>query len=363
LILLASFCYTCLSQWVVTSVSVKAPFTSNTVPPTGPFDVNVAYTAAVSAKITVDILSSKNWAWFGKGEALVAAGTGVVSLTVYDRGTLAASDSIVLKGWIAKQSDGVQQAETFLSVTLSNVATGWDVTSIALKAPQTGNVIPATGTFKVNVVYKAAEAAIITVDILDRSNLAWYGKGVVTVAAGSSNVDITIQIAGTVPNVSTLFLKGWIVKASETHPDSWNYQQDELWWAVTLGSSPPPQPTPQPPPQPTPQPPPQPTPQPPPQPTPQPPPSGCVAPPNCKTVVCYSATDIQCTACNTGYWVSNMRCSACRVCNPGEWITAVCQGYTNTNCVACGTCRADQHTSSPCTGLTTTDTHVCVNGP
>jgi hypothetical protein len=61
--------------------------------------------------------------------------------------------------------------------------------------------------------------------------------------------------------------------------------------------------------------------------------------------------------------VSSHRCASCAVCKAGEWITASCQGYTNTNCAPCGTCGTGQHmvAGTECSGKTTTDTHVCRN--
>jgi len=89
----------------------------------------------------------------------------------------------------------------------------------------------------------------------------------------------------------------------------------------------------------------------------------CPPPENCKLVSCWpSATsvEIQCTECNSGYYVNSLaRCSKCRVCNQGEFISFPCSGYTNTVCSACTPCDPGKFLVKACSGNGTADATQC----
>jgi len=67
----------------------------------------------------------------------------------------------------------------------------------------------------------------------------------------------------------------------------------------------------------------------------------CTPPDHCleNGTACWPSdhdVEIQCTACEVGYWVNqSQRCEACRSCPAGEYIVWPCEGYTNTVCAPC----------------------------
>jgi len=65
--------------------------------------------------------------------------------------------------------------------------------------------------------------------------------------------------------------------------------------------------------------------------------SNCNLPANCKTGDCWSATDIQCTECNRGYFINStdLQCLPCSSCDSNHYISWPCEGYTDTVCSLC----------------------------
>jgi len=80
------------------SVAVSsAPFI---IPNSGSFDVIVAYSAAGSRLLTVDVLDTKaNPTWYGKGTATVSAGSGTASVRVTISNTPPTGPNYVLRAW------------------------------------------------------------------------------------------------------------------------------------------------------------------------------------------------------------------------------------------------------------------------
>jgi len=92
---------------------------------------------------------------------------------------------------------------------------------------------------------------------------------------------------------------------------------------------------------------------------------GCdiAAIPFCEKADCWPSdhdVEIQCTQCAKGYWIdSSLRCSPCRSCAVGEWISYPCEGYTNTVCSTCTSCDWDKRLVAPCPGNGTADAATC----
>jgi hypothetical protein len=92
---------------------------------------------------------------------------------------------------------------------------------------------------------------------------------------------------------------------------------------------------------------------------------GCdiAAIPFCERADCWPSdhdVEIQCTQCAKGYWIdSSLRCSPCRSCPVGDWISYPCEGYTNTVCSTCTPCDWDKRLVAPCPGNGTADAATC----
>jgi len=92
----------------------------------------------------------------------------------------------------------------------------------------------------------------------------------------------------------------------------------------------------------------------------------CPLPENCEASNCWEdptepdGIKLQCTQCRSGYFIdSTGYCVACATCNIGQFISATCEGYTNTVCTDCTPCDEGTNLITPCPGTGTTDSNVC----
>lgn len=77
---------------------------------------------------------------------------------------------------------------------------------------------------------------------------------------------------------------------------------------------------------------------------------------------CTANTAADCSSCATGHWDDSGVCRACTICSAGSFISAACTATANTGCTTCSTCETGTEVSSACTD--TADT-VCspIAGP
>src|SRR3546814_614996 len=82
-----------------------------------------------------------------------------------------------------------------------------------------------SGNFVVRLGYTAAARRVIVVDLLNTNN-AWFGKGQVTVNAGSGNVDVSVKIFNKANAGSNYVLKAWVVDANvfSNSPAPWEHE-------------------------------------------------------------------------------------------------------------------------------------------
>jgi len=98
--------------------------------------VSVAYSVLeAGAKITVDILDSNGWSWWGNGIATIpAAGSGTVTITVTEQANLPCTSTLVLNGWVVTSADYAKPSPWTLAKASISVPTACGTASNAYMA-------------------------------------------------------------------------------------------------------------------------------------------------------------------------------------------------------------------------------------
>jgi len=87
-------------------------------------------------------------------------------------------------------------------------------------------IISSTGTASLILAYSMTQTRVIVVDLMSSTpSAAWYGKGVVTVPAGSGTVAVTVTIQNPIPMGPNYMFHAWVVSSSDysSKPDPWDY--------------------------------------------------------------------------------------------------------------------------------------------
>jgi hypothetical protein len=92
---------------------------------------------------------------------------------------------------------------------------------------------------------------------------------------------------------------------------------------------------------------------------------GCTAIANCAvTPACSTASNSQCSACSSGYFLQSNSCVACTTCNSGiQYETTACTSLTNRQCATCvNTCPVGSALAGFCNGPTNNYCSPCAIG-
>jgi len=175
----------------------------SSIPPTGSFDVQVAYSCAGNRDIVVNVFDA-NGSYRGHGLISRSAGTsGTATVTVPIQSTITTSTATVKA---EHRPAGGTYLDSLINVyQATNVSSGTVTDSLTWDSVPSN--IPATGSFTVSVNYSCAAARDIVVNVFDANNV-YRGEGKITRAGGSSGTaTVTVSIQGTI-STSTANLKG-----------------------------------------------------------------------------------------------------------------------------------------------------------